>query len=248
MGKTVEQVFGVKTGSTFVGNFLKHKSPFAGEYMIGSQLFHIVVGEISGEDEILYKIFYFPVKTRDDTANHHILQDMVCELAGKKGYASVDWIRYISDDHCKQLVSCLISHEHSTNPAEYCPYQHSCAFHPVYSSMQLDRRAFDRVTVDLAGEVYLRALENRPLPLPLAKKKIACRALDLSLGGMKLRLKGIHLPVNSEVKIVFEEFDAEGTIVWSERMGEDSLAGVKFVKLDELQQRRIIMAINKRRL
>lgn len=65
---------------------------------------------------------------------------------------------------------------------------------------------------------------------------------------MKCKLKKIHLPEGSEVKLVFEEFEAEGSVVWSERDGEDSVIGVKFLGLDEEQQNRIIRAINKRRL
>lgn len=247
-GKTVQDVFGAKTGSTFVGHFLKHKEPVAGRYMIGNRLFQVVVGRRFEEGETFYEIFYFPVKTPDDETKQTVLQELVYEIALHKGYSHVDWTRQLSDEHCKQLISCLISHEHSTNPTEYCPYQHRCAFHPVHGSMQLDRRAFYRVPVDLAGEAYLRALKNRPLPLPLAKKKILCEALDLSLGGMKCKLKKIHLPEGSEVKLVFEEFEAEGSVVWSERDGEDSVIGVKFLGLDEEQQNRIIRAINKRRL
>lgn len=248
VGKTVYDVFGAKTGSTFVGNFLKHKEPLTGKYMIGNQLLQIVVLEMAGDEETLYEFFYFPMKTKDDGANLELLQDLAYRLARQKGYAEVDWIREISDDHCKQLISCLLRHEHSIIPTEYCPYQHSCAFHTVHGSMQLERRAFYRVPVNFVGEVYVRTLKNRPLPFPLVRKKILCEALDLSLGGIRVQLKKIYLPAGSEVKLVFEEFEAEGLVVWSERAGEDGMIGVKFIRLDEGQKNRIVKAMNKRRL
>lgn len=248
IGKTVNEVFGMKTGSTFVGNFLRQKKPFTGQFMIGNRLFQVVVKELPEKRDTFYEFFYFPVKVKEDNSNHNFLQQIVREIAINKDFSNVDWMREISDNHCKQLISCLLSHEHSTNPAEYCPYKFKCGFHSVYGWMQLDRRNFYRVKVNFAGELYLQALKDRTVPSHLAEKKIACQALDLSMGGIKLRLKNIHLPEDSEVKMVFEEFEAEGTAVWSRIVGEDSLMGVKFSKLDAEQESRIVKVMTKRRI
>lgn len=248
IGKTVNEVFGMKTGSTFVANFLRRKKPFTGKFMIGNQLFQGVVEEVVEKDNTFYEFFYFPVKAREDSSKHVFLQEIVREMALNKDFSNVDWMWDISDNHCKQLISCLLSHEHSTNPTEYCPYKYSCGFHSVFGWMQLDRRNFYRVKVNFEGELYLKALQDRSVPSHLAKKKIACQALDLSMGGVKLKLKNIHLPEDTEVRMVFEEFEAEGTAVWSKIVGEDSLMGVKFSKLDAEQESLIVKAMTKRRI
>lgn len=248
LGKTISEVFGMKITSTFVGNFMRHKKPFTGKFMIGNRLFQVVVEELLEKEKTFYEFFYFPIKFREDSSGHSFLQKIVREIALNKDFSNVDWMRDISDNHCKQLISCLLSHEHSINPTEYCPYKYNCGFHSVYGWMQLDRRNFYRTKVNFEGEVYLKTLQARRVPPYLARKKIACRALDLSLGGVKLRLKNIHLPQDSEVKLVFEEFEAEGIAVWSKIVGEDSLIGVKFAKLDEEQENRIIKAMARRRI
>ena len=248
VGKTIFEVLGAKVNSTFVGNFLKHRRPFTGEFMIGNRLFQVVVGEITQDNVTLYEIFYFPIKAKDHETNHKILQEVVRKIALQKNYASIDWIRQLSDEHCKQLISCLISHEHSTNPSEYCPYKYKCGFNSLYGWMQLDRRVFDRVQVNLTGELYLKTLQQKAVPFHLTRKKILAEALDLSLGGVRLRLKNIHLPENSEVKLVFNEFEVEGLVVWSRVTGDDSVVGIKFRKPDDEQGNNIIKAMIKRRI
>jgi len=248
VGKTIFEVLGAKVNSTFVGNFLKHRRPFTGEFMIGNRLFQVVVGEITQDNVTLYEIFYFPIKAKDHETNHKILQEVVRKIALQKNYASIDWIRQLSDEHCKQLISCLISHEHSTNPSEYCPYKYKCGFNFLYGWMQLDRRVFDRVQVNLTGELYLKTLQQKAVPFHLTRKKILAEALDLSLGGVRLRLKNIHLPENSEVKLVFNEFEVEGLVVWSRVTGDDSVVGIKFRKPDDEQENNIIKAMIKRRI
>jgi len=248
VGKTIFEVLGAKVNSTFVGNFLKHRRPFTGEFMIGNRLFQVVVGEITQDNVTLYEIFYFPIKAKDHETNHKILQEVVRKIALQKNYASIDWIRQLSDEHCKQLISCLISHEHSTNPSEYCPYKYKCGFNSLYGWMQLDRRVFDRVQVNLTGELYLKTLQQKAVPFHLTRKKILAEALDLSLGGVRLRLKNIHLPENSEVKLVFNEFEVEGLVVWSRVTGDDSVVGIKFRKPDDEQENNIIKAMIKKRI
>lgn len=247
IGKTVREVFGQDTGDTFVGIFMKHKSPFAGQFMIGNQLFQVVVEEIKKEKETYYEFFYFPIKDKHDCANHRFLQNIVYEIARSKGYTDIEWILEIPDEHCKNLLSCLASHEHSTIPDRYCPNKHRCGFNTVHGWLQLDRRAFYRTKVNLAGELYLKAVKDRPVPSPLARKKLLCQAVDLSVAGIRLKL-AVCLPKGCVVRLVFEEFEAEGTIVWTKRSHDHWLTGVKFTNLTEEQQSKVIVAMNKRRI
>lgn len=247
IGKTIREVFGENTGDTFVGIFMKHKNPFAGQFMIGNKLFQVVVEEVKKGEEIYYEFFYFPIKNKHDRSNHRFLQKMVYEIARSKGYTDIEWILEIPDEHCKKLLSCLASHEHSTIPDRYCPNKHRCGFNTVHGWLQLDRRAFYRTKVNLAGELYLKAAKDRPVPSPLARKKLLCQAVDLSVAGIRLKL-AVYLPKGCVVRLVFEEFEAEGMIVWTKRSHDHWLTGVKFTNLTEEQQSKVIVAMNKRRI
>lgn len=247
IGKTIHEVFGKEVGNTFVGIFMKHRRPFTGQFMIGNELYQVVVEEIAKEKEIYYEFFYLPIKMNDDGTNHRFLQNIVYEIVASKGYTDIDWIRHISDDHCKELISCLITHEHSIIPERYCPYKHRCEFNSYYGSLQLDRRAFYRIKVNFSGELYLKALKDRAVPPRLARKKMLCQALDLSMEGIKLQLENC-LPEGSVVRMVFKEFEAEGTVIWTRNAKENWLTGIKFLKLDEEQQNKVITAMTKRRI
>ncbi len=160
-------------------------------------------------------------------------------MAFKKGFTDIGWIKSLSDRHCQQLIYCLDRHDHIAIPSDCCPYGRECGFNPIHGWIELERRAYYRVPVDLDGELYLQALPDKPLPSSLATKKVLCKALDLSLAGIKIKLN-INLPVNSSIKLVFEEFTCEGIIVWVRKDDDDWLAGVKFSPLEEKQYNGII--------
>lgn len=67
------------------------------------------------------------------------------------------------------------------------------------------------------------------------------------MAGIRLKL-AVCLPKGCVVRLVFEEFEAEGMIVWTKRSHDHWLTGVKFTNLTEEQQSKVIVAMNKRRI
>lgn len=250
IGKNIKEVLGKDYLDTIIGTFMqkKEKRSFSGNFMIVNRLYQVVVEQISEGDKVYYEFFYFPMTRREGYSKEPILQKIAYELASRKGFADTNWILEASDNHCKQLITCLINHEHSTTPARYCPYQQLCKFHPEQGWMQLDRRTYYRARVVLEGELFLCALKDRPVPPEISMKKIPCKAQDLSLGGIKLVLKGICLPEDSVVRIEFPEFTCEGSVVWTKCQKDEWLIGIKFSELDPEQHFNIIKVITKSRV
>lgn len=247
VGKTVKEVFGRETNKTFVGIFMKKKRATSEKIMVDNRLYQVVVEEIIKGKDVLYEFFYLPIHAINEVSGEKFLQNVVQEMAVSKGFAGLDWVEQISDSHCKQLISCLLKHEHTTVPERYCPYKHRCGFNPTYGSSQLDRRAYHRIKVNFLGELYLKALKDRDVPTRVAKKKIIVQAMDLSMVGIKILVKGISVPEESIVELVFEEFAPEGVVVWNKKAGENWLTGIRFRELDNEQQRKLIKAMTKRR-
>lgn len=249
IGKTVKEIFGKETMNTVVGTFLrkKDKRSFSDDFMIGDRLYQVVVEEVVENDQAYYEFFYFPMAESEGYSKQDILQNITYELATQKGFADTDWILTASDEHCKQLITCLINHEHTTLPAGCCPYKLRCKFNPEQGGLQLDRRAYYRTKVFLQGELYLTALKDRPVPPQIEMKKILCQAHDLSIGGIRLSLR-VALPAESVVRVVFDEFTCKGTVVWTQKQGEEWLAGIRFLDVDPDQQYSIIRVVTRSRI
>lgn len=251
IGNTIKDVFGRDTLDTVIGTFMhrKEKGSFSGNFMIAGQLYQVVVEEIYENNQAYYEFFYFPIMEDEGYSKERVFQNIAYKLASQKGFADIDWILKTSDNHCKQLITCLINHEHTTTPARYCPYRQRCKFHPERGYMQLDRRTYFRAKVLLKGELYLSALKDLPVSPEIAMKKISCIAQDLSIGGIKLQLKEICLPEESVVRLVFDAFTCEGIVVWTKKNQEDEwLMGIRFTEVDPEQHFNIIKIITKSRV
>ena len=66
------------------------------------------------------------------------------------------------------------------------------------SGRPLDRRAYHRTQIDINGNLCLLTVNQQPASKYLAGKSINCRALDISLGGLKLELDN-PLPLESQI-------------------------------------------------
>lgn len=56
------------------------------------------------------------------------------------------------------------------------------------------------------------------------------------------------MPAESVVRVVFDEFTCEGTVVWTQKQGEEWLAGIRFLDVDPDQQYSIIRVVTRSRI
>lgn len=242
-GKKLTEVFGSKYYHTVVGAFMKDKKTFSRKFLIGRKKYQVMVKKVNQDGDTCYELYYIPAQITDhlssESLKERIFQKIAYDMAYKKGFSDIEWIKSLSDKHCQQLIYCLDRHDHIVIPSDCCPYEQQCGFNPNYGWIKLERRAFYRVPVDLEGKLYLQALPNKYIPPALTMKKVICKALDLSVAGIRLQLK-VNLPTNSYIKLIFDDFTCQGTIVWVKKSDKGWFAGVEFNSLGEEQYDNII--------
>lgn len=225
-----------------------HKQEIIGKFLVGNQLWQVISKKIKKDNHICYEIFYFPIKRESEDKHIKIFQETAYELAKQKEYDNTDWIKHISDDHAKTLITCLHQHEHTIKPAKCCPFL-DCKFHECHSDSgrPLDRRAYHRTQIDINGNLRLLTVNQQPASKYLAGKSINCRALDISLGGLKLELDN-PLPLESQIEITLPGLTCKATTVWGRKHDDKYLIGVQFEQLDSEQRSNVIKIMSKYRL
>lgn len=249
VGKNLSDVFGPNYQDTLIGGCVTNKESVYGKYLIGSQLYLVVVDRVEEADQAHYEAFYFPIH---DDYNHRseqksVFQKAAYKVADEKGYLDIDWIKSISDDHAKLLIECLNGQECAIRPGWYCPFRNECGFNDVYGWMRLDRRSYYRTRVNMDGEAYLLTLKGKEVPERVSSRKVLCTALDLSLRGARLR-SNLRFPVGSTLSLVFDSFTCCCTVRWNKKQGNQWLFGVQFNELNADQRSAIIKTINARRI
>ncbi|NLM95776.1 MAG: PilZ domain-containing protein [Firmicutes bacterium] len=248
LGEKLSDIIGPNYEHTLIGSCVNNQESLHGKYLIGNQLYLVMIDKIEEDDRLHYEAFYFPVREGEDRGKGEpVFQNMAYEAAKEKGYMDIDWIKTISDEHAKQLVDCLNKQQHTIHHGPYCPFRRECAFNEVYGWMELERRSYYRISVNMDGVIHLLALKGKEVPQSVSSKKIPCTAQDISLGGVKLQ-SSLRIPVESTLKMVFEAFSCSGTVRWIEEQGDQWLHGVQFADLNARQRRDIIKVINANRV
>ena len=249
IGKKLNEVFGPNYEDTLIGQCVTNKRSVYGRYLIGSQLYLVVIDRIEDADNVHYEAFYFPIHDDYDhrSKEKSLFQNIAYKVAQEKGYVDIDWIKSISNAHAKLLIECLNRQEPAIRPGWYCPFRSKCGFNDVYGWMRLDRRSYYRTRVHMDCEIYLIALKDKEVPKRVSRKKVLCTALDLSLRGTKLQ-SDVRFPVGSTLRLVFESFSCCGIVRWNKKQGDQWLFGVQFQDLMTQQRNRIIKAITARRI
>ena len=248
LGEKLSDIIGSNYEHTLIGSCVLNNKSLYGKYLIGNQLYLVMIARVEEEDSVHYEAFYFPIHdAADQNKGEPLFQNIAYETANEKGYIDVDWIKSISDDHAKQLVDCLNKQEHTVRPGPYCPFRRHCAFNDVYGWMELERRSYYRTSVDMEGQVHLLALNGKEVPESVSSKKIPCTAQDISLGGVKIR-SSLRFPAESTLKLVFDAFGCCGTVRWTQEIEDQWLHGVQFVELDTKQRSDIIKVITTNRI